>query len=88
MPQIQFSMSPAEVSEELLKFIQENLVDASLELTAKTDLHNVAGIDSMAMVEIILFIERKFGVSFSDDELNPQIFNSVEVLAEAVLTHD
>ncbi|WP_417603385.1 acyl carrier protein [Owenweeksia hongkongensis] len=81
-------MSPAEVSEELLKFIQENLVDASLELTAKTDLHNVAGIDSMAMVEIILFIERKFGVSFSDDELNPQIFNSVEVLAEAVLTHD
>ncbi len=88
MPQIQFSMSPTEVSEELLKFIQENLVDASLELTAKTDLHNVAGIDSMAMVEIILFIERKFGVSFSDDELNPQIFNSVEVLAEAVLTHD
>ncbi|WP_417592934.1 acyl carrier protein [Owenweeksia hongkongensis] len=81
-------MSPTEVSEELLKFIQENLVDASLELTAKTDLHNVAGIDSMAMVEIILFIERKFGVSFSDDELNPQIFNSVEVLAEAVLTHD
>ncbi len=88
MPQIQFSMSPAEVSEELLKFIQENLVDASLELTAKTDLHNVAGIDSMAMVEIILFIERKFGVSFSDDELNPKIFNSVEVLSEAVLTHD
>lgn len=88
MSQIQFSMTPAEVSQELLKFIQENLVDSSVELTPQTDLHNVAGIDSMAMVEIILFIERKFGVSFSDDELNPQIFNSAEVLAEAVLTHD
>lgn len=81
-------MSPAEVSRELLKFIKENLVDPSVELTSNTDLHNVAGIDSMAMVEIILFIERKFGISFSDEELNPQIFNSVDVLAEAVITHN
>lgn len=80
-------MTLAEVSRELLKFIQENLVDASLKLTPQTDLHNVAGIDSMAMVQIILFIERKFGVSFSDDELNPEIFNSIEVLAETVINH-
>ncbi len=81
-------MSREEVSLELLKFIQNNLVDESLELTPHTDLQNVAGIDSMAMVEIILFIERKFDVSFSDDELNPAIFQSVEVLSEAVVNHN
>lgn len=80
-------MSKEEVKLELLKFIQNNLVDENLELTAETDLQEVAGIDSMAMVEIILFIERKFDVTFSDEELNPQIFQSVDVLAEAVIKH-
>ena len=80
-------MSKEDVKLELLKFIQNNLVDENLELTAETDLQEVAGIDSMAMVEIILFIERKFDVTFSDEELNPQIFQSVDVLAEAVIKH-
>ena len=81
-------MSQPEVAKELLKFITDEIVDSSIDLTETTDLQNVEGIDSMAMVQIILFIERKFDVSFSDEELNPQIFNSVEVLAEAVVNHN
>lgn len=81
------SMTADEVSRELVKFIQENLIDPSVKLTSTTHLHNEAGIDSMAMVEIILFIERKFGISFSDEELNPNIFNSVEVLSKAIISH-
>tara|TARA_R110000850_G_scaffold44595_10_gene113199 strand:+ start:972 stop:1217 length:246 start_codon:yes stop_codon:yes gene_type:complete len=80
-------MTTVEVSHELLKFIQNNLVDESMVITPKTQLQNEAGIDSMAMVEIILFIERKFDVTFSDEELNPEIFHSVEILAEAVVKH-
>lgn len=80
-------MTKLEVSHELLKFIQKNLVDDSLVLTPETPLQEQAGIDSMAMVEIILFIERKFGVAFSDEELNPEIFQTVEVLAKAVEKH-
>lgn len=80
-------MSREEVSLELLKFIQHNLVDEKTVLSIDTDLQNTAGIDSMAMVEIILFIERKFDVSFSDEELNPRIFKSIEVLADAVVNH-
>lgn len=80
-------MTQQEVSDELVKFISENLLDESMDLNARTDLQSEAGIDSMAMVEIILFIERKFDVSFSDEELNPKIFQSVEVLSEAVVKH-
>lgn len=87
MPKIALLMSKNEVRLELLKFIKDNLLDERIELTEDTDLHNVAGIDSMAMVEIILFIERRFNVTFSDQELNPALFNSVDVLAEAIVTH-
>lgn len=80
-------MSKAEVSDELISFIKQNLLDAKIDLNQHTELQNIPGIDSMAMVEIILFIERKFDVCFSDEELNPGIFHSVDILAQAVINH-
>ena len=80
-------MTQPEVAKELLKFIKGEIVDRNVEITESTDLQNVQGIDSMAMVQIVLFIERKFDVTFSDEELNPEIFKSVNILAEAVLKH-
>lgn len=80
-------MTQPEVAQELLKFIKGEIVDPSIEISETTDLQNVQGIDSMAMVQIVLFIERKFDVTFSDEELNPEIFKSVNILAEAVLNH-
>lgn len=80
-------MTQPEVAQELLKFIKGEIVDHSIEISETTDLQNVQGIDSMAMVQIVLFIERKFDVTFSDEELNPEIFKSVNILAEAVLNH-
>lgn len=80
-------MTQPEVAQELLKFIKGEIVDPSIEISETTDLQNVQGIDSMAMVQIVLFIERKFDVTFSDEELNPEIFKSVNILAKAVLNH-
>lgn len=80
-------MTQPEVAQELLKFIKGEIVDPSIEISETTDLQSVQGIDSMAMVQIVLFIERKFDVTFSDEELNPEIFKSVNILAEAVLNH-
>lgn len=80
-------MTQPEVAQELLKFIKGEIVDPSIEISETTDLQNVQGIDSMAMVQIVLFIERKYDVTFSDEELNPEIFKSVNILAEAVLNH-
>lgn len=80
-------MTQPEVAQELLKFIKGEIVDPSIEISETTDLQIVQGIDSMAMVQIVLFIERKFDVTFSDEELNPEIFKSVNILAEAVLNH-
>ncbi|MBP0016840.1 MAG: acyl carrier protein [Cyanobacteria bacterium SBLK] len=42
------------------------------------------GLDSIVIVELIALIEEKFGIEFSDLELNPEYFSSLKVLAEFV----
>jgi len=43
------------------------------------------GIDSFSTVEIILFIERKFGVAIPDEKLIPDNFKTLNALAAIVL---
>lgn len=42
------------------------------------------GLDSIVIVELISLIEEKFGIEFSDLELNPEYFSSLKILAEFV----
>ena len=51
---------------------------------ATTELQD-AGIDSFSIVEIILFIERKYGVAIPDDKMVPENFRTLEALSQTVL---
>jgi acyl carrier protein len=42
------------------------------------------GIDSIAIVELIVLTEQQFDVQFGDDELVPEWFRSLRVFAELV----
>lgn len=42
------------------------------------------GLDSIVIVELIGLIEEKFGIEFSDLDLNPESFSNLKVLAEFV----
>lgn len=42
------------------------------------------GLDSIAIVELISLIEKKFGLQFADTELNPEAFSNLKVLASAI----
>lgn len=42
------------------------------------------GLDSVILVELILLVEKEFGVKFSDAELDPDAFSTVATLAAAV----
>jgi acyl carrier protein len=44
------------------------------------------GIDSFSIVEIILFIERKYGVVLRDDQLLPAHFKTVHSIAQLILS--
>jgi acyl carrier protein len=69
---------------EIRKYIQDNILAQHIQIDATTDL-KLAGIDSFSTVEIILFIERKFGVAIPDEKLIPENFKTLQSLAATVL---
>ncbi len=68
---------------EIKKYIETNILDSDIKIGADTILPD-AGIDSFSIVEIILFIERKYGVSITDDKLIPENFRTLNALAATV----
>jgi acyl carrier protein len=71
------------IIEEIKKYIQKNILAEAVQIDANTNLKQV-GIDSFSTVEIILFIERKFGVSIPDEKLLPENFKTLKSLAATV----
>lgn len=68
---------------EIKKYIENNILAEAVQINADTNLKQV-GIDSFSTVEIILFIERRFGVSIPDEKLVPDNFKTLESLAAIV----
>ena len=68
---------------EIKKYIQKNILAEGVQIDATTNLKQ-AGIDSFSTVEIILFIERKFGVSIPDEKLLPDNFKTLQSIAATV----
>ena len=69
---------------EIKKYIENNILAQGIQIDAASNLKQV-GIDSFSTVEIILFIERKFGVSIPDEKLIPDNFKTIQSLAAIVL---
>lgn len=69
---------------EIKKYIENNILAQGIQISAASNLKQV-GIDSFSTVEIILFIERKFGVSIPDEKLIPDNFKTIQSLAAIVL---
>ncbi len=76
-------MNEQAIIEEIKKYIEKNILSSSVKIDADTDLKS-AGIDSFSTVEIILFIERKYGTSIPDDKLVPENFKTLRSLASTV----
>lgn len=69
---------------EIKKYIENNILAEAVQINADTDLKK-AGIDSFSTVEIILFIERKFGIAIPDEKLIPDNFKTLRSLAATVV---
>lgn len=69
---------------EIKNYIEKNILADAVQVEAATNLKQ-AGIDSFSTVEIILFIERKFGVTIPDEKLIPDNFKTLQSLSATVL---
>jgi acyl carrier protein len=73
-----------EISRQLEHFIKSTIVDGSTEVKADTPFHQL-GIDSMSIIELVLFLERKFKISLPETELIPANFKSINTLAQCAM---
>jgi acyl carrier protein len=77
-------MNSESIIAEIKIYIEKNILAPGIQINAATNLKEV-GIDSFSTVEIILFIERRFGVSIPDEKLVPDNFKTLQALAATVL---
>jgi acyl carrier protein len=66
------------LKEDLVRFIQENLVagGGGEAITASTPLIDRGIIDSMGLLQIVMFVEEQTGVRIPDDEVLPDHFQT------------
>jgi acyl carrier protein len=73
----------AQIRNDVKKFIETNITAGGFLIEPATVLAD-AGIDSFSIVEIILFIERKYGVSIPNEEMLPDNFKTITAVAKTV----
>ncbi|HMU72220.1 MAG TPA: phosphopantetheine-binding protein [Ferruginibacter sp.] len=76
-------MDEQRIINEIKHYVEKNILAPSVTIDADTDLKS-AGIDSFSTVEILLFIERKYGTAIPDDKLIPENFRTLRTLAATV----
>jgi acyl carrier protein len=71
-----------DVSNEIRGYIVENILfGEGRMLEADTSLHHGGIVDSMGMLEIITFVEERFGIKVADSDMVPENFGTLRRLS-------
>lgn len=71
------------IENDIIHFLEKNILTEGLTISSDKALRDI-GIDSFSIVEIILFIERKYGFVIPDEKLIPDNFKTVNAIATVV----
>ena len=77
-------MDIKEVEKSLIKFLENNILGDGVTIDSTSSLSEI-GVDSYSIVEILLFIERKYGFVIPDDHLRPDNLENVNSIANTVI---
>lgn len=81
-------LEKSDVLVQLKKLIAEDL-DANIQETEIEDgmalFEGGVGLDSVNLIELISLVENRFGIHFSDEELNPECFSTIAVLTDTII---
>jgi acyl carrier protein len=78
-------MDNNQIEADIIHFLEANILHENIKIPANKLLREL-GIDSFSIVEIILFIERKYGSVIPDNQLLPENFKTVQAIAKLVST--
>ncbi len=77
-------MDKREIAEQIRTFLETEFPNPGVRLTDTTPLLEEWFVDSMAIVETVLFLEKRFGVRIGRRDINGVHFRTVATLAELV----
>lgn len=80
---VQYSVE--DIATRLCSFLRDNILADGLDINANTELSSI-GVDSFSLMEVILFIERSFGVILPAESLTPENIASVQSLSQCCYT--
>lgn len=69
-----------DISNQLCDFLQKNILAPEVEVTPETELTSI-GVDSFSLMELVLFIERRFGLILPPESLTSENIASVKTLS-------
>lgn len=78
------TLSKEEINQFLTELVEEHVGEAEKQISATTELSQY-GIDSVALVKIIVHIEQHFDIFFEDDEMVGENFENIQVIAERIV---
>ncbi len=75
------------VQDQLREYIVTQFMydQANARLDVDDDLLNQGIVDSMGILQVVNFMEEKFGVRVADDEITPENFRSLRALTEFIM---
>jgi acyl carrier protein len=76
-------ITPEAMSQALCDFLKEEVLADETSVDAETSLSDI-GVDSYSLMEIILFVEREFGISLPMETLTPENTQSVKALTACI----
>ena len=79
-------MNTSEIANGICNFVKENLVAAGVEIKPETSLTTL-GLDSFSIIEIVLFLERKFKIALPDEALTPENIASPNAMAVCAMSY-
>ena len=77
-------MTKSEIAGRLKSFLETELYNQGVPLTETTDLLEEWFVDSIGIIETVLFIETQFGISVQRADINGVNFKSIAALSEFV----
>ena len=69
----------------ICRFLSTNLLDEHIEITDDSPLIEL-GVDSVSLVQLVLFVESEFGVVLPDAALTPENLETVATLTRCIRT--
>lgn len=73
------------IADPLCEFLRENVLADGVNITPETTLAHI-GVDSFSLMELVLFIERRFGLELPAEALIPDNIVSVKTLSAYCLS--